>query len=345
MASTGSTGMGHLRRGHGVLAALTALAALWVYLLAYTPLGGGLRPSDATRFWNVVPAQVTALHYRDGAVQVTLRPEPAPPGAEHPILWVTHAGPGTAVRRPGATDAPAPTVTQTFRGNAAARQAWDALLAGQALRLLAPLEELDGAAFGLEDGAAYLEATLADNATRRVRLGRTAHDGAARYLHDPRSGWVALVPSTPLRRLRGGPGVLVDRELLALKPEAAARAELVVDGVTRTLHALPGGHQWAATADAAAPDEAMGAAMRALSRLQVLRYLPREQAPQAAPALELRLYRAGEPAPAAWLRLYGLAGSGGVARAASSYTRGPVAVAQPLARRALKTARALPGGG
>lgn len=336
-----------MRREHGILAALVLGAALWAYLVAH-PLGGSAPSgSAAVKVWDVPLSAVTALTFRDGAVQARLEPKPTE-GGEPPYVWVESETPSRppppAPPAPGkAAPPPPPPARETvnFRGNAAALQLLRAYAALSAERDLGALSALDAKQFGLPGKDAYLEVQRRGAEPLRLELGRATFGDAGRYAHNPATGHVYLLRALELRQLASGHASLMDRDLLGLKTEQAQRIELVVGGTPRTFHRLAAPGQWGPSPEATQPNPELPPLLGLLEGLRVLRYRgPAEAAPADAPALEVRLFRGAGTEPAAWLRLFPLAGTA-QAMGLSSYTRAPVELARQPVQQVLEKARGL----
>ena len=335
-----------MRRGHGILAALVLGAALWAYFVAH-PLGGGA-PSGpaAVKVWDVPLSAVTALTFRDGAVQARLEPKPAEGGGP-PYVWVeteslTRPLPPVPPA-PGQPAPPPPPVRETvsFRGNAAALQLLRATATLSAERELGALSALDARQFGLPGKDAYLELQRQGAEPLRLELGRATFGDAGRYAHNPANDRLYLLRALELRQLASGHASLMDRDLLGLKSEQAQRIELVVGGTPRTFHRLAAPGQWGASPEATEPSAELPPLLGLLESLRVTRYRGRaEAAPAAAPALEVRLFRGEGKEPAAWLRLFPLAGTA-LAMGVSSHTRAPVELARQPVQQVLEKARGL----
>lgn len=331
-----------MHRGHAILAALVAAAGLWAYLATH-PVGGASGDGGEVRVWDVPLRQVERVAYRDGDTRVTLEPRWEDDG-DSPYVWIEMEGPPS-----GRTAAPQDeSRREAFKGSAAAVDLLRDLAALPAQRVLGRLQTLDGETFGLPAEDAFLELTRREGPALRLQLGRTTYGRSGRYALLGEAGRVYLLGTGNLRRIAAARGSLMDRDLLAFPLEEAVRVELIADGLTRTLHRLEvegDAGQWGDRPDAADGLPAADTVMTVLGKLKALRYAGAETEADlpSMPALEVRLYSAGEEAaagaPTAWIRLY--AADGQMAPAVSSHTRHPVLLGAPLVQQVLEQARTL----
>jgi hypothetical protein len=336
---------GGLHRSHAVLAALVVLAAVWAYWAAHRGPGGSAAGQKVT-VWELPLRDIATLAFRDGAVRAVV--QPAWDAGDEPYVWVEAQAPAPrkptpkparrGAREPPAAEPAAPE-TSAFKGNSAARPLLESFATLIAERDLGPLGALEPGQFGLPAQDAYLELARAQGPPLRLELGRAGFGGNTRYAHEPGSGRLYLLRATELRRLATARGSLMDRDLLGLKLNEAARIELTDGTRSATFHKLQGPGQWAASAEAEEGNAEAGALVNLLQGLAVVRYLDEGSAEPGPPALEARVFLPGSEEPAGWVHLF--AGSGPQALARSAHSRRLVEAPAAQVRQALERARAL----
>ncbi|MBI4083781.1 MAG: hypothetical protein HY423_14350, partial [Candidatus Lambdaproteobacteria bacterium] len=176
------------------LAVLLAASLAWAGYLA-RPTSAPSPGATRVRVWDVDPARVTRILYRDELYEVAL--EPKRQGEEtaywlretlYPVPAPADAKPAAPAKGAPAAKPPAPRSVETFRGNARAGQALEAIARLEAVRRVGPLAGLNAGEFGFPGDTRYVRLDLTGAQTpQRLELGVTTYGNDGRYVLDAAS--------------------------------------------------------------------------------------------------------------------------------------------------------------
>jgi len=312
-------------KGQLVLGLLLALSLIWAYRIAHPPADRPSPGTDIITLWDMPSRDIARLTFRDGKAEVILEPD-WKDGDASPYIWVTSRLPTPGRRGKPAKDAPL--VSAAFKGNLQAEKVIEFFASAKARRMIGRLQALKAADFGFPSKDRWVEITLGSGRPpRRLELGRNLFGNTGTYVHTPHDGGVYLMPVRHLRQFSRASTLLIDRRVLALSPDAAARAELTLGGRSVTVWRLAEKGQWARSPDAGGGQEAAVAVMKRLAALRVLDYPPAPpKGPSATeqPAVEIRFFGKNQTVPLESVSLFN--GKGKTSQARSFHTRKKVNV-------------------
>lgn len=294
-----------MKRGPIIHGALLVAALAFAYQ-TWTRPKEVKKPRGDVVLWDGKPADIVAVEYtterktvrverRDdylwGVVtRVTTKPkkkdEPPAPDAPEPPGEELHPEPAPPEPVPPAEPEPPPeeeTVTNEFPVGDAGTELLDGLLPMRMLRDLGTPSEEQLKEYALEAADTQLTVHLASG-SKTLLIGGRVFGGSDRYVHDPESGKVYVMPGETLRPLEGGDQSLRERTIVPGKEGEVKAATLVTPGGERKLvrgeKDGPHGRKdptWAYADTPEAPDQTLANFMGRVERLVPSEFLPDEK--------------------------------------------------------------------
>ena len=311
-------------KGQWALGMLLALSLIWAYRVAHPPASQPSQGKDTITIWELPPREILRLTYRDGKKEIVLEPDWKDRDGSRdgpPYIWVKSRFPKP--RRRGKPVQDPPLAAVAFRGNPQAEKVIEFFAKPKARRMIGRLKALKAADFGFPSKERWMEITLGPGQpARRLELGRNLFGNSGTYVYTPHDDGVYLMPARSFRQFSRASTAWMDRRVISLSPDAAARVEISFGGRSITLWRLAGKDQWARSADAAGGLEKAGAIMRGLRVLRVVDYPPAPpKGPSAmeTPHLEFRFFGKENSAPLETLGFF--TGKGKAFQARSFHTR------------------------